>query len=155
MKNKDQCIVTACEQSWDESFIKGVLNKNNCSGFVKSVAARLNVHLPSTQADGIVEHIAASQLWIKLDSGASAAAKAQAGHFVLVGLKAKDHTPARTLGHVAVVVSGPLYRNQYPKTWGGSIGVAQSKGTKSSGEIWNRRDRDNVGYYMYSEAVCK
>ena len=39
----DQCIVAACTRSWDMSHIAGTLNRNNCSGFVHSVAAELGV----------------------------------------------------------------------------------------------------------------
>jgi len=50
-------------------------------------------------------------------------------------------------GHVAIVVDGPLYKGKYPICWGGSIGGAQSQGDKSTGEVWNRADRDSAVYY--------
>jgi hypothetical protein len=149
-----QCIVEAANAVWDSEFIKGTANKNNCSGFVKAVAKRLGIPLPeTTNADGIAD--AVSKSWTAVASGAEAARLASAGSFVLVVLKAADHTPARNNGHVAIVVSGELYRKQYPVVWGGSIGSAQSKGDKSVGEVWNKSDRDNVSYYAYATLACK
>jgi hypothetical protein len=58
-------------------------------------------------------------------------------------------------GHVAIVVSGELYKQKYPVVWGGSIASAQSKGSKTVGEVWNRADRDNVAYYAYGVVACK
>ena len=154
MPNLDQCIIDQCKASWEEAFLKGTLNKNNCSGFLKSVAGKLGVPLPATaNADGLVDAISGS--WKKLADGATAAREAAAGNFVVVGLKGPDHTPARNNGHVGIVVAGPLYRGTYPMMWCGSIAQAQSQGTKSVGEVWSRADRDNVGYYEYAVAVCK
>lgn len=150
----DTCIIEHCKSSWEEEFISGMKNKNNCSGFVKAVAVKLGVSLPHTaNADGIVDDL--EKNWTKLASGLDAADKAAEGKFVIAALKSGDHKPARNNGHVAIVVSGALYRTKYPFCWGGSIGGAQSAGTKSTGEIWNRVDRDSVGYYAYNTAVCK
>ena len=107
----------------------------------------------SANADGLVDFMK-NQNWTVVSSGSEAATKATAGMFVVAGLKSSEHNPARSNGHVAVVVSGDLYRGKYPKAWCGSIGGAQSQGTKSTGEIWNRTDRDSVIYYMYPLAVC-
>jgi hypothetical protein len=154
MPNLDQCIVDQCTASWEEEFLKGTKNKNNCSGFVKSVAKRLGIPVPETaNADGIVDAIRKS--WKKLDSGVDAAKQAAAGYFVIAGLKAADHKPERNNGHVAIVVTGTLYREKYPVVWGGSIGGAQSKGDKSVGEVWNNKDRDSVVYYAYAQVMCK
>lgn len=149
----DKCIVDSCKQAWDEEFLPGTANKNNCSGFVKSVARKLGIPMSRTaNADGIVAEIAGS--WSEVATGAEAAQKAAAGWLVIVGLKGADHKPARGNGHVAIVVSGPLYRSKYPMCWGGSIGGAQSAGTKSVGEIWNRSDRDSVRYFVYGTVAC-
>lgn len=89
MASLDQCIIDKAKESWEEELIVGTKNKNNCSGFVKSVAKKLGVPLPETaNADGIVDSIASS--WKKLDSGEDAARQAAAGTFVLVGLKSSD-----------------------------------------------------------------
>lgn len=154
MANLDQCIIDKANESWEEEFIKGTKNKNNCSGFVKAVAKKLGVPLPDTaNADGIIDSISSS--WKKLESGTEAARLASTGVFVLVGLKATSHTPARNNGHVAIVIRGKLYKEKYPVVWGGSTGGAQSQGDKSVGEVWNKSDRDNVVYYSYSPLVCK
>lgn len=154
MANLDQCIVDKCKLSWDEKFIAGTKNSQNCSGFVKAVATKLGVALPATaNADDIVDAVAAG--WTRLASGALAAQQAATGALVLAGLKAKDHTPARNNGHVAIVVSGALYRDTYPMVWCGSTGGAQSQGTKSVGEVWSQTDRKNVSYFAYGTLVCK
>lgn len=153
MAEPDACILTNLAASWDEEFLVGTKNKNNCSGFVKSVASKLGVPIPATaNADGITEYI--SKNWTKIATGKEAADQAQLGVFVVVALKGANHSPARTSGHVAVVVRGTLYKDKYPLVWGGSTGGAQSKGNKSVGEVWNRSDRDNVAYYAYSGKVC-
>jgi len=148
----DQCIVDVCRTAWDGSFTDHVLNKNNCSGFVKAVAAALNIPMPNAQADGIADHL--SRNWTQLNSGAEAALKAGQGYLVIACLKGSEHNPVRANGHVAIVVTGGLYRGKYPRCWGGSLGSAQSNGSLSTGEVWNSRDRDNVRYYAYSIAVC-
>ena len=148
----DNCIVKKCEESWEEQFITGTPNKKNCSGFIKSVAKKLDVPLPNVQADGIVDTIEKS--WTKVSTGVEAAKKAAAGFFVLAGLKSSDHTRQVSQGHVVIVINGPLYRGKYPLCWGGSTGSAQSKGNKSVGEVWIPTDRDNVAYYVYRHQVC-
>lgn len=149
----DQCIVDKCKLAWDEEFIPGIANKNNCSGFVKAVARKLGIPISDTaNADAIVAELASTRS--EVATGAKAAQKVAASSFVVVGLKSADHKPARTQGHVAIVVSGSLYRNKYPLCWGGSTGGAQSAGTKSVGEIWNRNDRDSVRYFVYGTAAC-
>ena len=155
MTQLDTCIVNYSKAAWEEEFLAGTPNKNNCSGFVKAVAKKLGVVLPDTaNADGIVSTLAANRSWTKLKSGADAALEAGKGNLVIAGLKAADHSPARNNGHVAIVVTGTLYKGKYPIVWGGSIGGAQSQGSKSVGEVWNRNDRDNVVYYAYSTQVC-
>jgi len=154
MANLEQCLLDAVKAAYAESFLKGTPNADNCSGFVKSVAARLGVTLPATaDADGIAE---VASGWTEVKTGAEAAREAATGHLVLAVLKGADHTPARTHGHVGVVVTGTLYRDKYPKLWCGSLGgLAKSQGEKSVGEVWNRADRDNVKYYEFSTAVCR
>ncbi len=136
MDSLDQCIVNACKNSWDKSYLAGTPNKDNCSGFVQSVAAELGVPMPRGNANAMVDGL--EQSWTKLASGAEAAQKAAQGFLVIAGLK------GRTYGHVAVVISGPLYRQKYPMCWCGSIAgaVGQSQGLKSVGQVWNRTDRD-------------
>lgn len=154
MADLEHCLLDAVKAAYDESFLKGVPNADNCSGFVKSVAAKLGVPLPSTaDADGIA---AAVSGWKEIKTGAEAAREAGTGNLVLAVLAGADHTPPRTHGHVAVVVTGALYHDQFPKVWCGSLGgLAKSKGTKSVGEVWGRADRDNVKYYEFSTAVCR
>lgn len=154
MANLDQCIIEQCSVAWEGEFVKGRKNKDNCSGFVKAVAKKLGIPLPETaDADGIAAVVSSG--WARVPSGGEAARLASMGSFVLAVLKGGEHVPPRNNGHVAIVVSGELYRHQYPKVWGGSIGNAQSQGEKSVGEVWNRVDRDSVKYFVHASVVCR
>jgi hypothetical protein len=79
----DQCIVRACEDTWEETFIAGIANKDNCSGFIKAVAQRLNVPMSSGNTDAFVIFLAGHESWKKLDSGSEAKTQAETGHLVL------------------------------------------------------------------------
>lgn len=153
----DTCIVNAATAAWDQSFIAGTQNKNNCSGFLQSVAATLGVSIPSGNADAIMGGLPQATGWKELASGDEAAQKASQGYFVIAGIKGSDHSPARNNGHVAVVIGGTLYRGKYPRVWCGSIAgsVGQSQGLRSVGEVWNRTDRDLVKYFVYATASCR
>lgn len=152
----DSCIVRACEDSWEEAFVPGIPNKDNCSGFIKAVALKLNVPMSNGNADAIMGFLERHASWVRLESAAEATIQAQSGHLVLAGLKSDGHSGTRSNGHVVVVVGGTPYRGRYPKVWGGSIGNAQSRGVKSVGEVWSTRDRDNVAYFAYAQgAVCR
>jgi hypothetical protein len=153
MPGLDKCIIEKCQQSWEEKFLLHMKNKNNCSGLVKSVVQHFGALLPATDADGIVD--ALSRSWTKLGSGAEAAKKAGAGFLVIAGLKGADHHPARHNGHVAIVVDGPLYRGKYPLCYSGSTDAAQSYGTKSTGEVWNAKDRDSASIMLLSFRFAK
>ncbi len=146
MDSLDQCIVNACKNSWDKSYLAGTPNKDNCSGFVQSVAAELGVPMPRGNANAMVDGL--EQSWTKLASGAEAAQKAAQGFLVIAGLK------GRTYGHVAVVISGPLYRQKYPMCWCGSIAgaVGQSQGLKSVGQVLIRTHRARLTYSFSSGA---
>jgi len=151
----DRCIVKACEDCWEGTFIPGLANKDNCSGLVKAVAQKLKIPISRGQADAIVDYLSNHSSWRELTSGNEAKIQAETSHLVIAGLKSGDHSPARNNGHVVIVVGGMLYRGSYPKCWSGSTGAAKSQGTKSVGEVWNTRDRENVHYYCYTQgAVC-
>jgi hypothetical protein len=129
-------IVAACRKHFDE-------HSDNCSGFVRAVANELGYSLTGN-ADGILDQI--EKGWTKIDR-LKAIDAVKAGTLVIAGLKSSEHDPPRNHGHVAVVVDGSLYNGKYPLVWGGSIGSAQSPGTKSVGEVWRKSDRDAVRYY--------
>ncbi len=134
----NQEIVDACKKHYP-------MHSDDCSGFVRAVTAELG-HPVSGTANGIMNELANSSAWEKIDR-AKAIDAVKAGALVIAGLKSQDHNPPRNNGHVVIVVDGPLYRNTYPLVWGGSIGNAQSRGTKTVGEVWSRADRDAVQYY--------
>jgi hypothetical protein len=136
MTDPQQPILDACKQHF-------AAHQNNCSGFVRAVAAELGYDLTGN-ADSITADIA--KRWLKIVSGADAAAAAAAGSLVIAALAAKDHDPPKNNGHVVVVVGGELYHGTYPKCWGGSLGSYQSQGNRSVGEVWGKKSRDKVIY---------
>jgi hypothetical protein len=148
----DAKVVAACKKSWNESWLPGLVNSDNCSGFFKSVARNLNMRdVPDVQADDLAEYFRTFWLTLKSDTpGVEARQKARDGHLVVAALKSDEHSPERKQGHVAVIVDGDLYHSKYPTCWCGSTGAAQSQGELSVGEVWNRKDRDKVGYYIYA-----
>jgi hypothetical protein len=123
-------IIGCCEKNWD-------LNKSDCSGFVKAVAADLGLHLTG-QANDIIANVSAT--WQKVTSGTSAAQEAADGKFIIGGLSDEPN------GHVVVVVDGPLNRGKYPTAYWGQLGGVGKKKTTIN-YSWNKTDRDRVEYY--------
>ncbi len=145
MPTPKENLLSACRDSWLEANLPGRSNKDNCSGFVRSVASRLGKMIQGQQADDLVAFV--RQSWVKVEGGPQAAQFAEQGNLVVAGLKSSEHNPVRSHGHVAIVTPGDLYHGAYPMCWCGSIGSAQSQGTKSIGEVWGRDDRDHVTYH--------
>lgn len=133
---KGQAMIDRCEAAFEA-------NKNDCSAFVRAVASASGVTLTG-QADNIVDQITGSG-WVALTGGVQAAAMADAGMLVIAGLKAADHTPPRSNGHVAIVVSGALAHGKYPTGYWGSSGGSSAK-NQTLNYSWNSSDRDNVHY---------
>lgn len=129
-------IIDACEDEWPA-------NKSDCSGFVKDVAAALGVSL-SGQANDIVDQITGPE-WTKLTDGKAAKQAADEGKFVIGGLKGSDQQTPSAHGHVVVVVSGPLAKNQYPTAYWGTLGGSGER-SKTTNWAWKAIDRDNVRF---------
>ena len=129
-------IIDVCEDEWPA-------NKGDCSGFVKDVAAALGVSL-SGQANDIVDQIAGPG-WTKLNDGKAAKQAADEGKFVIGGLKGSDQQTPSAHGHVVVVVSGPLAKDQYPTAYWGTLGGTGER-AKTTNWAWKAIDRDSVRY---------
>lgn len=127
-------IQELCEKHWNE-------HKGDCSGFAKAVAGELKISL-SGQANEIADQIQKAP-WKVLKSGAEAAAQANFGKLVIGGLK------ARPLGHVVIVVAGPLSHGKYPTAYWGSFGGIGKKNTTVNWS-WDKDDRDGVIYSAIS-----
>ena len=138
-------IIELCKAHWDA-------HKSDCSGFVKAVATALGVETftPDDNADSIVDKLNAASDWaaLTLGDGAAAKAKADAGLFVIAGLKGADQVQPETHGHVVVIVSGPLDR-QYPTAYWGQLGGVGAQATTINW-AWRAGDRDRVGYFTKS-----
>jgi hypothetical protein len=129
-------IIEICEDEWPA-------NKSDCSGFVKDVATALGVSL-SGQANDIVEQISGPG-WINLADGKAAKKAADEGRFVIAGLKGSDHETPSAHGHVVVVVSGPIVKEQYPTAYWGTLGGTGER-AKTINWAWKSVDRDKVKY---------
>lgn len=136
-----QTIIDDCEKEYPA-------NKDDCNKFVKAVSADVNVTLfqPGDNADAIVQRMIDSADWTPLVDGVDAKNKADAGRYVIAGLKGADHIPPRAHGHVAVVVSGPLASGRYPTAYWGSLGGPPGR-NQTINYAWNANDRDNVKYF--------
>lgn len=133
-------IIDVCEDEWPS-------NKGDCSGFVKDVAASLGVSL-SGQANDIVDQIAGPG-WTKLADGKAAKKAADEGKFVVGGLKGSDQQTPSAHGHVVVVVSGPLAKDQYPTAYWGTLGGVGER-AKTTNWAWKATDRDSVTFAFQS-----
>jgi hypothetical protein len=126
-------VVRACKAEWNS-------HKSDCSGFVRAVAHDLGITLQGL-ANDIVDQICRSP-WTSLKhDGIAARQKAEAGYFVVAGLKEKPH------GHVVVITPGPLAHAKYPTGyWGRLHGTGKMNTTINF--AWNKQDRDKV-FYSY------
>jgi hypothetical protein len=145
MAADDALLIAACTDAWEKEYIPGTVNKNNCSGFVKAVALKMNAKLPEERADGLIDYM--KEKWSSVASALEAKNLAVKGTLVIGGLKSTEQKKLPTEGHVVVIVDGELYHSKYPKCWCGSTGHAQSQGDKSVGEVFATADRDKVAYF--------
>jgi len=143
-----QRIIDVCEANWEA-------HKFDCSGFVKAVAAALQVSTfgPGDDANDIVAKLPMAGDWVALAPGDGAAAKAQAdaGSLVVGGLKGSDQINPDAHGHVVVVVTGPLdpAHNKYPTAYWGSLAGHPAK-AQPINFAWRAGDRDKVAYFAKS-----
>jgi hypothetical protein len=138
-----QNIIDLCKKEW-------VFHKSDCSAFVEGVAADLGIKLTG-QADDIVGEIHGGN-WTLLPNGIAAKQKADAGGFVIGGLKGADNVPPQDHGHVVVVVSGPLDSTygKYPTAyWGRLNGVGEEN--KTVNYAWNKNSVDQVYYAAWKK----
>jgi len=129
-----QQIIKACEGEFQNHIA-------DCSGFAKAVARDLGIVLTG-MANDIVDEIQSAP-WKLLADGIEAKNQADAGFFVIGGLKDNPH------GHVVVIVPGPLDagHHKYPTAYWGSIRGAQfAAKDKTVNWAWDAADRDRVIY---------
>jgi len=141
--NPEKNVVDACKRHWES-------HKSDCSGFVKAVAAELGVILTG-DADSIVGAIEeGGSNWLSVRDGVEAKNKADAGYFVIGGLKGKDHAKACKHGHVVVVVPGNLAHGKYPTAYWGSLRDGKAKKNATMNWSWEKGDRDKVVYAAHT-----
>jgi len=130
-------IISACEAEWEA-------HKDDCSGFVKAVAARLQIPLHGL-ANDIVATISQPP-WLRLADGVQAERAAADGRFVVAGMRGSDQAKPAEHGHVVVVVKGELdRRGLYPPAYWGRLGNVGDK-NKTLNFAWNPQDRDRITY---------
>ena len=76
-------VLDACQKAWEQEWVAGLKNLNNCSGFIKAVCQILGVPMADDRADGIVDFLA--EEWVKLPGPADARQYAATGQLVLAG----------------------------------------------------------------------
>lgn len=124
-------VIRACEGEWDA-------HKNDCSGFVRAVAADLGVSL-SGLANQIIASMSSSPAWSDLGTSASqATSHANNGYLVVAGLAVPGHH-----GHVAIVVRA---NSSVPVAYWGKLGGVGRKNT-SIHWAWNSTDLPHVRYF--------
>jgi len=144
-------IISVCEANWEA-------HKSNCSGFVKAVAAQLEVttFAHGDDANVIADKLQAATDWVALTEGDGPAAKGQAdaGLLVIAGLKGSDQVIPDADGHVVVVVAGPLdsTHEKYPTAYWGRLNGVGAK-AQTINWAWRPGDRDKVGYFAKSLAA--
>jgi hypothetical protein len=137
--SRHQRIIAACEKWWLLTGPHDLPNKEDCSGFVASVAGELGIDLHGSANDIYLE--VQRKPWSTLGTGEAAATLAAIaatnGRFVVAAWQA----PPGKHGHVAVIVNS----NQYHKVrafqgramayWGtlGSVGQRYSMHTNAFG----------------------
>lgn len=120
-------------------------HRNDCSGFVRAVAAMEGSTLAG-QANDIVDTIRAGGQWRRLADGVEADARALAGDFVIGGLRGDEQARPDPHGHLVVVVGGgELAHGRYPRAWWGSLG-GQPGRDQTVNFAWTAADRDRVSY---------
>ncbi len=124
-------------------------HKGDCSGFARAVAGDMGVPLAGT-ANEIADTLRAGGGWQVLADGAVANARAEAGDFVLGGLRGDAQAVLAAHGHVVVVVGGqPLARGRYPAAWWGSLGGTPAQ-DQTVNFAWTAADRDRVAYAAWT-----
>src|SRR5579864_3271239 len=121
-----------------------IAHSDDCSGFVRAVAAQLGVTLDGL-ANKIVDTIRTDPQWTRLTGGVAANQAAADGKLVIGGLKGSEQAHPDEHGHVVVVVEGPLNRGKYPSACWGKLGGVGAK-DQTVNWAWNQQDRDKVTY---------
>lgn len=136
-------IVVACQACF-------AANEKDCSGFVRAVASNVGVKLEGL-ANDIANTIRAGGAWQALANGVEANAAAEAGGFVIGGMRGDQQVNHDIHGHVVVVVGGTqLAHGRYPAAWWGSLG-GQPGQNKTVNFAWTEADRDRVTYALWSD----
>lgn len=130
-------VIDVCEADF-------AAHQSDCSGFVKAVAADLDITIRGL-ANDIVNEIRGGGTWRTLPDGVAAAASAASGKFVVAGLRGDEQSDPDVHGHVVVVVAGPLARDRYPRGYWGQLGGTGCK-FQTTNFAWNEQDRDRVTY---------
>jgi hypothetical protein len=142
-------------QAYEEQWIPGTPNSNNCSGFLKSAARKLGFSLPTNDtADGIIAYLTQSAEWDALGKGEAGLKRAvtYAGLGSVVVAGATGHDYGQNKGHVAILLPKSSGGHHAPLIFGGSEGGPASKGTKTIREVWRPSKLDVVQFFVHRTA---
>ncbi len=138
-----QHIIDICEANWDA-------NKDDCNHFVKAVADALGVTLfdPNDNADAILNKLAGAPGWSSIPNRAQVEAQADAGQFIIAGLRSIEFHPPRNNGHVVVVVAGDDSSHPgFPMAYWGTLGGVGQKNSSIRNTFIPGPDLDAVHYF--------
>lgn len=144
------------ERAYDASWIIGTPNRENCSGFLKSLGKQMGFYVPDKNADGIIagfEEASKSMVsvWEKIGTGTTALEKASeeaaAGRIVVVAATSKDY--GQSNGHVAILLPKRGGPHNAPFIYGGGSAGARSKGTKTIRQVWNPSKHNVLRFFVH------
>jgi hypothetical protein len=139
------------EQAYNESWVLGTPNRENCSGFVKSAGRLMGFDLPDGTADAILAELEAlaavgAGSWERVGVGT---AELQAA-VVLAGATSREY--GQRNGHVALVLPKLVGPHRAPLVYGGGSAGARSAGTRSIREVWSPSRRGVLRFFVHRDA---
>lgn len=131
------------------------LEKDNCSGFVREVAARLGYKLAG-DVNALLAYM--DKHWVRLKNAMEAVQKASEGCFVVAGARSSDYVPPRKHGHIVVIQPllpaqmpvGPedLHKRMWPFVWGGDLSKQLApKGDMGLSRVFHASVLSKIRYY--------
>lgn len=141
------------------SYINGLPNADNCSGFIKSLGKEIGISIPEKQADGIIADLNLLtqdgnyvSAWEKLGTGTETIQQAVKysgqGKLVIAAITSKDSGPTATNGHLSIVLP-KLGEKNAPLMYGGGRGLASSKGDKTIRQVFNPSKHDKLQFFVH------
>ena len=139
-------------KAYNDSWVAGLSNSKNCSGFLKTLARVYAFSLPDAKADGILTYLKDSPEWVHLGNGGgglmAAISAAASGALVVAGASSADYGGSD--GHVAILLPKKAGPHNAPLIYGGASNeAARSPGTKTIREVWRPTGHQHLQFYKH------